>query len=205
MISQILRAAISSGVVRVVALCINVFLTPFMLHTLGDTQYGLFVLISSFVTQGAILDLGIAPAVMKYVAEFARHERLCSRPQRDCDCAVALLHACRWRSAAGCATCCVLPSYLQCATAISNRRDNRRIPHGRSSCDFNPDGDIGGNSLGLAPIRENAGSIDVCDPAGGIEHSSGSFSRRWHRLAFCGQHTCRTDTAGNWCMARQTA
>ncbi len=69
MIPQILRAAISSGAVRVIALCINVFLTPFMLHTLGDTQYGLFVLISSFATQGAILDLGIAPAVMKYVAE----------------------------------------------------------------------------------------------------------------------------------------
>lgn len=40
-----------------------------MVHTLGDTQYGLFVLIGSFATQGALLDLGMSPAVVKYVAE----------------------------------------------------------------------------------------------------------------------------------------
>jgi O-antigen/teichoic acid export membrane protein len=66
---RILRAAIGSVVVRAVSLCINVFLTPFTVHALGDTQYGLFVLISSFATQGALLDLGISPAVVKYVAE----------------------------------------------------------------------------------------------------------------------------------------
>ena len=66
---RIFRAAIGSVAVTTVSLCINVFLTPFILHTLGDTQYGLFVLIGSFATPGALLDLGISPAVVKYTAE----------------------------------------------------------------------------------------------------------------------------------------
>ena len=60
-----------------ISLFSNLLLTPFTLHALGDAQYGLFVLISSFAIQGAILDLGIAPAVIKYVAE--------AHAQRDYD------------------------------------------------------------------------------------------------------------------------
>ena len=66
---RILRAAVGSVAVRMVSLLINVFLTPFLVRTLGDTQYGLYVLISSFAAQGALLDLGMSPAVVKYVAE----------------------------------------------------------------------------------------------------------------------------------------
>jgi O-antigen/teichoic acid export membrane protein len=66
---RILRAAISTGAVRIISLSISLFLTPFMLHRLGGTQYGLFILISSLATQGALLDFGIAPAVVKFVAE----------------------------------------------------------------------------------------------------------------------------------------
>jgi O-antigen/teichoic acid export membrane protein len=66
---RIFQAAISSVAVRVISLCINIFLTPFLVRVLGDTQYGLFVLIGSFATQGALLDFGISPAVVKHVAE----------------------------------------------------------------------------------------------------------------------------------------
>jgi O-antigen/teichoic acid export membrane protein len=44
-------------------------LTPFILHRLGPTQYGLWALVASFVAYGQLLDFGIGAAVTKYVAE----------------------------------------------------------------------------------------------------------------------------------------
>jgi O-antigen/teichoic acid export membrane protein len=46
------------------------FLTPFLLHQLGPSAYGLWVLVGSVVTYGSLLDFGIASAVTKYVAEY---------------------------------------------------------------------------------------------------------------------------------------
>jgi O-antigen/teichoic acid export membrane protein len=45
-------------------------LTPFILHQLGDSHYGLWVLVASVVAYGTLLDFGISNAVTKYVAEF---------------------------------------------------------------------------------------------------------------------------------------
>jgi O-antigen/teichoic acid export membrane protein len=45
-------------------------LTPFILAQLGPAGFGLWVLVGSFASYGYILDLGIANAVVKYVAEF---------------------------------------------------------------------------------------------------------------------------------------
>jgi O-antigen/teichoic acid export membrane protein len=74
-----LSAAAANWAGTAATILVNFFLTPFVLHRLGDTQYGLWVLIGSVVTQGALLDLGIRPAVIKYVAEHhvrAEYERL---------------------------------------------------------------------------------------------------------------------------------
>ena len=38
-------------------------LTPFVLHRLGPTQYGLWALVASFVAYGQLLDFGIGAAV----------------------------------------------------------------------------------------------------------------------------------------------
>lgn len=46
------------------------FLTPFLLHNLGTTQYGLWALVGSLVAFGSLLDLGVGEAVVKYVSEF---------------------------------------------------------------------------------------------------------------------------------------
>ena len=70
--------ALSSGAIRVISLAINFFLTPFLLHRIGDVQYGLFILVGSVVTQGALLDLGIEVTIVKYVAEYharGEHDR----------------------------------------------------------------------------------------------------------------------------------
>jgi O-antigen/teichoic acid export membrane protein len=53
----------------VTTLAIRFFLTPFILHRLGDTQFGLLALVSSVVGQGELLDFGIRTALTKYVAE----------------------------------------------------------------------------------------------------------------------------------------
>lgn len=45
-------------------------LTPFILHKLGATAYGLWVLVGSIVAYGSLLDFGLWGAVIKYVAEF---------------------------------------------------------------------------------------------------------------------------------------
>src|SRR5262249_43665866 len=60
---------------------VGFLLTPFILHRLGDTQYGLFILVGTVIGHGALLDFGIRQAVIKYVAEHrARgdNDRLCS-------------------------------------------------------------------------------------------------------------------------------
>lgn len=45
-------------------------LTPFMIPHLGKTQYGLWVLVASFVAYGNLANLGIGSAIVKYVAEY---------------------------------------------------------------------------------------------------------------------------------------
>jgi len=45
-------------------------LTPFILGRLGPVSYGVWVLVGSIGAYGYLLDLGVAGAVVKYVAEF---------------------------------------------------------------------------------------------------------------------------------------
>ncbi len=55
---------------KVVTLGSWFFLTPFVLHTLGNSAYGLWVLVGSLTAYGALFDFGIAGSVIKYVAEY---------------------------------------------------------------------------------------------------------------------------------------
>lgn len=55
---------------KILALGVGFLLTPFILHRLGDGRYGLFVLVSSLVAYGSLLDLGFAGAIVKYIAEY---------------------------------------------------------------------------------------------------------------------------------------
>lgn len=45
------------------------FLTAFIVNQLGPTQYGVWVLVGSVASYGSLLDLGVAGAVVKYVAQ----------------------------------------------------------------------------------------------------------------------------------------
>jgi len=55
---------------QIVNLGVWFLLTPFILHHLGRDQYGLWVLVASFVAYGTLADLGVGAALVKYVAEY---------------------------------------------------------------------------------------------------------------------------------------
>ncbi len=52
------------------ALSTGLVLTPFVLHHLGATKYGLWVLVGSVTAYGSLLDFGIVNVLVKYVAEY---------------------------------------------------------------------------------------------------------------------------------------
>ena len=47
---------------------VNFFLSPFIVHTLGNTEYGVWVLLGSLVGYMGLLDLGVRGAVSRYIA-----------------------------------------------------------------------------------------------------------------------------------------
>lgn len=51
-------------------------LTPFILHRLGQSDYGLWLLAGSVIAYGSLFDFGITGALTKYVAEFQAHDNL---------------------------------------------------------------------------------------------------------------------------------
>lgn len=69
-IRRVLRGTVSNFTGKVVTLGTAFLLTPFILHRLGPEEFGLWALVSSVVSYGSLLDLGIAGAVVKYVAEY---------------------------------------------------------------------------------------------------------------------------------------
>lgn len=46
------------------------FLTPFIVRTLGDSLYGFWVLLISFIGYASILEMGVQPAVVKLVGQY---------------------------------------------------------------------------------------------------------------------------------------
>ena len=67
---RVLVGTISNYANKIVTLIGLFFLTPFILRELGRDLFGLWTLVGSVVTYGALLDFGIATAVTKYVAEY---------------------------------------------------------------------------------------------------------------------------------------
>src|SRR5215470_13735329 len=61
----------------IIGVMINLVLSPFIIHSLGDGAYGAWVLLSSLVGYLGLLDLGTRGAVTRYVATYHaahRHE-----------------------------------------------------------------------------------------------------------------------------------
>jgi len=56
------------GVIGQIAIAF--FLSPFLVHTLGDTRYGIWTIIAALSGYMSLLDLGIASALTRYVAQY---------------------------------------------------------------------------------------------------------------------------------------
>ncbi len=52
------------------AIIIAFMLSPFLVHTLGDTKYGIWSIISALTGYMTLLDLGVSSAIAKYVSKY---------------------------------------------------------------------------------------------------------------------------------------
>jgi O-antigen/teichoic acid export membrane protein len=64
----------SNALGRVIILVSRIAVTPVIVHAVGATDYGVWVLIASIATFGGILELGISAGLVKYVAEHSARE-----------------------------------------------------------------------------------------------------------------------------------
>lgn len=67
--ARMLRNTLSNSVGRAVTLATAFILTPYILHSLGEASFGVWVLANVLVGYGSLLDLGMGSAILKYVAD----------------------------------------------------------------------------------------------------------------------------------------
>jgi len=64
------RNVFSNWVGYVVNIIVSFFLAPFMVHSLGAAGYGIWVLVGSLTGYLGVLDMGLRPAIVKFVARY---------------------------------------------------------------------------------------------------------------------------------------
>ena len=58
----------------IAGLVVMFFLSPFVVHSLGNNAYGIWVLLGSLVGYLGLLDLGVRAAVTRFIARFHAQE-----------------------------------------------------------------------------------------------------------------------------------
>src|SRR5689334_21795393 len=69
-IVQILKNVGSSWFSLGINILVGIFISPFILHRLGDAAYGIWVLIFSITGYYGLFDLGIRSSVVRFVSKF---------------------------------------------------------------------------------------------------------------------------------------
>ncbi len=67
---RIIRSTFANYLGQIVTFGTGFVMTPFILHQLGPTTYGLWLLVGAVMAYGRLFDLGITDAVIKYTAEY---------------------------------------------------------------------------------------------------------------------------------------
>jgi O-antigen/teichoic acid export membrane protein len=67
---QILKNVGSSWSALAMNILVGIFLTPFILHHLGDAAYGIWILIFSVTGYYGLFDLGIRSSIVRYVSKY---------------------------------------------------------------------------------------------------------------------------------------
>src|ERR1700728_3094444 len=76
---QIIKNVSSNWFSLGINVVVGLLLSPFILHRLGDTAFGLWVLIFSITGYYGMFDLGIRSSIVRYVSKFSatnEHEEL---------------------------------------------------------------------------------------------------------------------------------
>ena len=71
---SLIRNALANSLGVVVAAGIGFFLTPFIIHQVGDSPYGVWALVGAIAGYTGMLDLGLGFALVKYIAEYRARE-----------------------------------------------------------------------------------------------------------------------------------
>src|SRR5215472_10319299 len=66
--SQIIKNVGSNGIALAINVAVGIFLSPFILHRLGDAAFGIWVLIFSITGYYGLFDLGIRSSLVRYVS-----------------------------------------------------------------------------------------------------------------------------------------
>jgi len=70
-VNRFLKNVLSNWTGMAVSMAVAFFMSPFLVHTLGDRQYGLWVLIISLTGYMGLLDVGLRVSVVKYVSHLS--------------------------------------------------------------------------------------------------------------------------------------
>jgi O-antigen/teichoic acid export membrane protein len=68
--SQIIKNVLMNWVAFATTILIGFLMSPFLVRSLGDSVYGVWVLIGSLVGYLGLLDFGLVPSLVKYFAEY---------------------------------------------------------------------------------------------------------------------------------------
>ena len=66
--NQLKAGAVLNYAVIILNILVGLLYTPYMLHRLGPSEYGLYSLVASVIAYLSILDLGLGNAVVRYTA-----------------------------------------------------------------------------------------------------------------------------------------
>lgn len=68
--SQLKKGALLSYVTIILTNLIGLLLTPFIVRSLGNSEYGLYALIGAFIGYISVLDLGLNNTIVRYVSKY---------------------------------------------------------------------------------------------------------------------------------------
>ena len=68
--SQLKKGALLSYVKMILTNIVGILLTPFIIKSLGSSEYGVYLLVGSVVAYLGLMNLGIDNAIVRYVAKY---------------------------------------------------------------------------------------------------------------------------------------
>ena len=81
--NQVKAGAILNYVIIGLNTLLGLLYTPYMLHMLGQNEYGLYSLVASIIAYLTILDFGFGNAIVRYTAKFRAEGKLRVRGVSD--------------------------------------------------------------------------------------------------------------------------